>query len=117
GQVSMQVESHIQPLDVITATQRTFVMEGNGLRDTGCRSLFVHCFDMDDFAGLKFLLDAAQHSARENSVQPDEEEPSQSFTLPQSDFQWALDHGKTQALGLVIKRTGAGIPLDHLVKK
>jgi ankyrin repeat protein len=117
GQVSMQVESHVLPLDVITATQRTFVVESNGFRDTGCRSLFVHCFDMDDSAGLKILLDMAQHWARQNSAKSDEEEPSKNFTLPQGDFQWALDHGKTQVLGLVIKRTGAGIPLDHLVKK
>lgn len=28
-----------------------------------------------------------------------------------------MNHGKTQMLALIIKRTGAGIPLDHLVKK
>lgn len=117
GQVSMQVDSHLKPLDVIDASRRTFVMESDGVRVTGERSLFVHCFDTDDSAGLKLLLDMAQHWAKQKFGTDDEEESSKGFTLAQTDFEWALGHGKTQMLGVVIKRTGTGIPLDLLVKK
>ncbi|EMT61947.1 hypothetical protein FOC4_g10015021 [Fusarium odoratissimum] len=75
GHVSMEVESHTKPLQII------------------CQK-----FEGDD-------------------ADQEDEGSTCSFTFPQSDFKWAIEHGKTQLLALVIKRTGAGIPLDHLVKK
>lgn len=124
GKVSMEVESHDKPLDVITARVSTF--RGEDSRSKGdisemrCqqRNLFTHCLDEDDSAGLKFLLDQAQHWAKEGVRNEDDEDTSaQGFVFPHESFQWAITHSKTQLLGVIIKRTGAGIPLDHLVKK
>ena len=121
GQVSMQVESHIKPLDVINDKWGAFTADGDGFRPTGVKTLFEHCFDVDDSSALNLLLDMAQHWARQKfegeAEDETEDEPSKVFTLSQSDFQWAINHGSTQLLGIVIKRTGAGIPLDHLIKK
>ena len=39
------------------------------------------------------------------------------FIFPSKSYHYAITNGKTQLLGMIIKRTGAGIPLDHLVKK
>jgi hypothetical protein len=118
GQVSMQVASHVKPLSVITDSHLSLV-EKNGIwkSQRSIQSLFAHCLNVDDAPGLKFLLDLAQQWAGDKDDRDDGEETNGVFTFPQKDFQWALENGKTQQLGLVIKRTGAGIPLDHLVKK
>ena len=119
GQVSMQVESHVKPLEVINDDWRAFVPEGDGIKLTGVKSLFKHCFEFDDSTSLNLLLDMAQYWARQKlgGEGENEEESSKIFTLSQQDFQWAIDYASTKLLGIIIKRTGAGIPLDHLVKK
>lgn len=118
GHVSMQVQSSVKPLEVILGST-TLKMDDKEAKNVGLRSLFVHCFDTDDMNALKLLLDLAQHWAAHKFNDPESEfaEDAGTFSFPQADFQWAIEHGKTQLLGLVIKRTGAGIPLDHLVKK
>ncbi|KAF4955378.1 hypothetical protein FSARC_11864 [Fusarium sarcochroum] len=122
GHVSMEVESHTKPLSVICQSVPNWRVEkGEIVYKNNNRSLFVHTFDTDDTAGLKALLDMVQHHSGQKfeggEEEEDDDESSSSFTFPQSDFKWAVEHGKTQLLALVIKRTGAGIPLDHLVKK
>jgi hypothetical protein len=117
GQVSMQVTSHVKPLSVITDSYMSLVERDGILKSQSTQSLFAHCLKVDDASGLKFLLDLAQHWAGDKDDRDDGDETNGVFTFPQTDFQWALENGKTQQLGLVIKRTGAGIPLDHLVKK
>lgn len=120
GQVSMQVQSSVKPLEICLSST-SLKMNGKQPEFVGRRSLFVHCFDADDTNGLKLLLDLAQHWAAQK-FQGDNEEPADgqslgNFSFSHADFQSAILYGKTQLLGLVIKRTGAGIPLDHLIKK
>ncbi|KFA50832.1 hypothetical protein S40293_05813 [Stachybotrys chartarum IBT 40293] len=119
GQVSMLVKSHIKPITIITNQYQTVkIKEGNFQADSGKRTLLQHALDMEDSTGLKFLLDMAQlFAAQKLPGDDDVEESGGNFTFPHDDFLWALQNGKTQLLGLIIKRTGAGIPLDHLVKK
>lgn len=119
GQVSMLVKSHIKPITIITNQYQTVkIKEGNFQAVSGKRTLLQHALDMEDSTGLKFLLDMAQlFAAQKLPGDDDVEESGGNFTFPHDDFLWALQNGKTQLLGLIIKRTGAGIPLDHLVKK
>ncbi|KAH7328643.1 ankyrin repeat-containing domain protein [Stachybotrys elegans] len=119
GQVSMQVESHTKPLKVICDRVLTFqAKENEAVCDSGVRTLFQHVLRNDDSPGLKFLLDLAQHfSAQKLNGDTDPDESGGNFTFPQADFKAALAENKPHLLGIIIKRTGAGIPLDHLVKK
>ncbi|KPM38970.1 hypothetical protein AK830_g7594 [Neonectria ditissima] len=119
GQVSMQVKSHTKPLDVITAAVPRFKYDNGKIISKGSkRTLFIHVMDTDDTLGLKALLDMAQYySSQKFEGDDDEESSSQNFTFSQDEFRWAVENGKAQQLALIIKRTGAGIPLDHLVKK
>ncbi|EWZ50839.1 hypothetical protein FOZG_01205 [Fusarium oxysporum Fo47] len=122
GHVSMEVESHTKPLQIICESVPSWLMEKEKVvYRYQKRSLFVHTFDTNDTTGLKLLLDLAQHYSGQkfegDDADQEDEGSTCSFTFPQSDFKWAVEHGKTQLLALVIKRTGAGIPLDHLVKK
>lgn len=121
GQVSMQVKSQTKPLQVLSEAVPTLESKHGKLVYTALRqSLFIHAMAKDDTPGLKALLDMAQHYSGQKFEGDDDEsdEPSSgSFTFSQNEFRWAVENGKTHQLALIIKRTGAGIPLDHLVKK
>jgi hypothetical protein len=118
GQVSMQVKSHVTPVQYLCYNVSTFnVKDGQHAEAKSYyRTLFQHAMANDDTSGFKALFDMAQHFSEENPAN-DEEEANSRFTFPEADFQWAIAHGKVQMLSVVIKRTGAGVPLDHLVKK
>lgn len=126
GQVSMQVESHDTPFEVIMSQACTFRAEDSRSKSdlsdmtSQNRHLFTHCLAEDDSVGLKFLLDQAQHWVKDGTHQGDDDDPDslpRDFVFPNDAYHYAITNGKTQLLGMVIKRTGAGIPLDHLVKK
>ncbi|RMJ19060.1 hypothetical protein CDV36_001309 [Fusarium kuroshium] len=125
GHVSMQVKSHTKPVNHLCWNVPSWCMENGkatSVRPTtnyGREGLFTQVLQRDDVAGLKALLDMAQHYAGEKFEGDDRDEDDYigRFTFPLSDFNYAVQNGKTQMLGLIIKRTGAGIPLDHLVKK
>lgn len=119
GQVSMQVKSHITAVQHLCDSVSTFdVKDGEASKAKWHhRTLFQHLMENDNVTGLKVLLDMAQHFGEEKTQDKDDDEATSRFTFPERDFRWAVEHGKTQMLSLIIKRTGAGVPLDHLVKK
>ncbi|KAG8421227.1 hypothetical protein J3458_003122 [Metarhizium acridum] len=119
GQVSMQVKSSITPLQHLCDSVSTFnVRDGEASKaKRNRRTLFQHVMENDNVSGLKVLLDMAQHFSEEKTSSNHADEASSKFTFSERDFRWAVEHGKTQMLSLIIKRTGAGVPLDHLVKK
>ena len=123
GQVSMLVKSHTTPLEVICARHNFFIYM-NGKAELHPRpqegSLFDNAVKFEDVGGLKFLLDAASEYSGKLAVgsdMSDDEAGTEKFTFPQATFDMAIHEGKVQMLGTIIKRAGAGIPLDHLVKK
>lgn len=121
GQVSMQVKSTVKPLEVLTSRAQTFQMEnGRASTATSRQTLFNFVLDLDDQAGLKALIDMGTHFAGQKLVsggQEEEEDIGGRFSFPEDDFMKAVRDGKTAALAQIISRTGAGIPLDDLVKK
>ncbi|KAI5466053.1 ankyrin repeat-containing domain protein [Mariannaea sp. PMI_226] len=115
GHVSMSVKSHVLPLDAILQPVVTFKCSGDQSVDLSePKSLFTHVMDVDDNAGLKALLEMVHHFADEKQ---DDDKSSAVFSFPMSVFHWAVEKGKTHQLSMIIKHTGAGIPLDSLVKK
>ncbi|KAH6610532.1 ankyrin repeat [Trichoderma cornu-damae] len=117
GKVSMQVKSHLRPIHVIhSSAPRIRVKDGIPGQFGGNISLFVQAIDEEDTAGLKFLLKMAQEY-EESELAGDEDPSSKRLSLDTDEFLYAVQSGNTEALSLLIKRTGAGIPLDHLVKK
>ena len=118
GQVSMQVKSNTRPLEIILWNTPSFKMDKGKATDLDtCQlSLFRIVLKRDDMAGLKRLLDLASHHASQK-LEGDGDEPVGLFSFPEDEYLWAVMNGKTQALAEIIKRTGAGMPVDHLVKK
>jgi hypothetical protein len=114
GQVSMQVKSHTRPTQVLTAAVSCFKTPEEEPEQNF--SLFTYMMKLDDRTGFKFLLDLAiAHAATKLEGDKDDHEPY--FTFPDYEFDWAVLNGKLPFLSMLIKRTGAGMPLDHLVKK
>ncbi len=111
GEVSMRVKSHVLPLQV-------FNWMCSELRDDGTQgsnstpiSLVIK---KNDLKGLKFLLDIAEHF----SAQKDDPEADGAgfFSFPSNSFTTAVELGRTEILAEIIRRTGAGLPLEDLVK-
>ena len=118
GQVSMHVKSRTRPLELLLWPTPTFKDEKGKVPklESTSRNLFRHVMAIDDLSGLKTLLDLGVLYSSQK-LEGDDEEATGFFEFPDGDFQWAVENGKTQALAEIIRRTGAGIPLDHLVKK
>jgi len=116
GQVSMQVQSRVTAIGYITWKVNTFSMkDGEPVpKSDTYQELwnFVGCNDR--FEKFAAYLDMCMHFSRKNKSADDEEAI---YTLPQHVFQRLIEHGHIKELAEVIKRTGAGIPLDDLVKK
>ena len=123
GQVSMFVNSQEKPLDAIFGKYRQVLNKGEKFPSTGIHEttgLFEYVLKEEDVAALKILLDLAQHYSGKrvtDTASDDTDESSGNITFPADTFRWAVENGKSQMLGLIIKRTGAGMPLDHLIKK
>ncbi|KIL95072.1 hypothetical protein FAVG1_02004 [Fusarium avenaceum] len=117
GRVSMEVESHTKPLQAICQAVPSWFMEkGQPMYEKQFRSLFVHTFANNDTAGLKALLDMAQHYSGQkfegdDDDDEDEDGSSSRFTFPQADFKWAVEKDwATAGRGMVIKSTGLKTP-------
>ncbi|KAJ3495440.1 hypothetical protein NLG97_g3396 [Lecanicillium saksenae] len=116
GEVSLQVKSHTKPAERLMAGARTWTLKDGVFEDGEVYgTLFAHCIKHDDMAGLKALLSMAQHFSE--APKPGDDERKSTFTFKDDDFILAVKSGNTQALRQIIKTTGAGVPLDSLVKK
>lgn len=79
-------------------------------------NLFQLAIFLDDANLLQFLIDAGEeYTIRRGST--DDEPASKFYSFNEQDFHYAIQLGRVQLLKDIVKRTGAGIPLDDLVKK
>jgi len=112
GQVSMKVNSHTKPLEFLQWTCRGISADGKP-GETG--TAFEIVIQENNLKGLKLLLDLAEHH---NSQKLDSEDEARGFyAFPDNAFVSAVSLGRTELLSEVIKRTGAGLPLENLVKE
>jgi hypothetical protein len=93
----------------------TFVVRDGKIAEykTFSGSLFQFVFNQNDPRGLKFLLDTATHFATQKT---DGKTRSSYYNFPTSEFRVAVASGRVEMLAELIKRTGAGLPLEEMVK-
>lgn len=119
GEVSMLVKSKVTAFDFLNWNTRTFELK-NGVPDFGyCFTRrpweFLSRIDDKEMTAFGRFLDMSTHFAWEKS----EAVPGLdhvSSAPGESDFREIVERGNVKMLKEVIRRTGAGIPLDHLVK-
>ncbi|KAK4177440.1 hypothetical protein QBC36DRAFT_131497 [Triangularia setosa] len=109
GEVSMKVKSHTKPSDIL---QRSYPKPGVGGRVCDLLSYAVYENDMQV---LKFVLGLAERFAASTPNGVTEDKPG-IYAFPDSIFKLAIRKGHTELLAEIIKRTGAGLPLENLVK-
>lgn len=63
---------------------------------------------------MKVLLDVCEHWSAQK-LEPSDE-TSGFYSFPTEAFKEAVRLGRLELLAEIIKRTGAGLPLEHLVK-
>ncbi|KAK4239714.1 hypothetical protein C8A03DRAFT_32236 [Achaetomium macrosporum] len=97
GQVSMKVNSRTKPLQMASWA---FLLQS--------------VISANDMQGLKFLLDVYERWSTQKLDSDDE--GSGFYSFPVAEFRLAVELGRVELLGEIIKRTGAGLPLEHLVK-
>lgn len=82
------------------------------------RNIFQLAIFLDDPDLLHFMIGLGEDlTVRKASGSTDSEVKSTFFRFAEQDLQFAIAHGRVQLIEEIIKRTGAGMPLDHLLKK
>jgi ankyrin repeat protein len=79
-------------------------------------SLFQFAVYLNDASLLGFLIDMGEEYSVRKNVAIDGPGPG-FFHFDEADFLYAIRLGKVDSLKEIIKRTGAGFPLDDLMKK
>ncbi|KAI1776724.1 ankyrin [Hypoxylon cercidicola] len=116
GQVSMQVKSQTPASEFLNWAIPTFTLRDGSLRKTGRReSLLTYTMAENDVKGFNFLID--MNTRFPGKALDDDDESSRFYMLPQDQFEHAVRLGRTEFLANAIRRTGAGIPIEDLVKK
>ncbi len=117
GEVSMQVKSRVKPQDLLGWSCPSFQSRGGkvGSNNLDRTSLLHVVIEQNDHHGLKFLLDLGTYYST-MKLDP-EDEPNRFYPFPNHVFQYAVSKGRTEMLAEIIKRTGAGLPLEDLVKR
>ncbi|KIH90357.1 ankyrin repeat protein [Sporothrix brasiliensis 5110] len=115
GEVNMQVKGTVTPLDLLAKSVATFTVRDGKVTDykISSGSLFEFVFQQNDRRGFEFLLDTATHFATQTK---EGNSRSSYYNFPISDFRAAVTSGRVEMLAEVIKRTGAGLPLEEMVK-
>ncbi|ETS87326.1 hypothetical protein PFICI_01154 [Pestalotiopsis fici W106-1] len=118
GQVSMKVKSHELPSSVLNKSCPLFIMRGDQIEDEiGNNTPLSFALKHNDKERFNFLLDTDVYFRTHAPAQTEEDESSRFYSLSEADFKLAVSLGRTDMLSDVIARFGAGIPLEHLVKK
>lgn len=126
GKVSLQVKSRVTPLaylkwcvDMTAFVKRDVVIPkpDSGIKwiyepDQDFISMFGYAIFTDDLKLFKYLLDIG-----EAHTGTTEDNASRFFSVLPEDFKLAIRLGRTKHLAEIMRRTGAGIPLEELVKK
>ncbi|KAH9887785.1 ankyrin repeat protein [Xylariomycetidae sp. FL2044] len=117
GQVATQVKSDTLASTVLNWPVPTFLLRDGDLQVTGSKqNLLSFALVQNDSRLLKLLIDLNMQFTGKNLDEFDED-PEKSYFFPESQFHEAIRLGRTEMLAEAIRRTGAGIPLEHLVKK
>lgn len=115
GQVSMLVKSRVKPLHILSQNMTYLSPEEGPVSGETC-CLLKHIIKENDRKGLKYYYDLTVQFAGQNAKGEDNE-GGEFVAFPQWAFYLAIEKGNTEMLRDMISWTGAGLPLEHLVKK
>ncbi|KAI1076745.1 ankyrin repeat protein [Whalleya microplaca] len=116
GQVSMQVKSETLPSTFLNWAAPTFVLRDGKVEDTKRKeSLIDFATTQNDSKGFNFLMDLLIQFTSQEPEDAGNPEATRFYMLSHNQFGQAVTLGRTDMLAKAIIRTGAGIPIEHLV--
>ncbi|KAK7211422.1 hypothetical protein V2G26_018600 [Clonostachys chloroleuca] len=115
GQLTV-VKCHVTPSKILEEKWKKPILHGGIPEDVKSHTMFQHCVVDNDVASLNILIDIAQYWASQTLDDAEEEEAHGVFRLPELEYRDAIQKGHTELASLMIKRTGAGIPLHSFIK-
>jgi ankyrin repeat protein len=124
GQISTLVQSPRSPLTLLRGHPpvKKFVESGYCVPSTNGNqaaptmdSLLQYAIYRNDKDLFLTLLNATMKYEAEDNAKKDDHAPER-FTMVHTDFTYALQLGRFEFVSEMMKRTGVGIPFDHLVK-
>ncbi|KKK26957.1 hypothetical protein ARAM_004358 [Aspergillus rambellii] len=114
GEIRTKVESKISPKTVLAGECNISVfLEPEKRPEKGLQSLIDYAIWKDDLNLLSFLLQRGQNLASEYY----DMSGSSLYTVPKTSLLMAMRLGRLRCLEELIKRTGAGLPLDKLAEQ
>jgi len=118
GVVQSQVKSSVTPLEMISWPCPAWCFLEHDVED-GPENLLQFAMYTNDEALLDFVITLGEdYTIRKACHQMDVDEPKPAmFRFNEADFHYAIGLGRIQLLQQIIRRTGAGIPLDELAKE
>ena len=115
---STRAISHDLPHQVLNQHVPIFTMRGDQVETAKDRkNLLSFALEQNDKDRFNFILETDIYFRARSTPQGEQDESDRFYSLPVSDFNLAVRLGRTDILSDVIARFGAGIPLEHLVKK
>ncbi|TLS27460.1 hypothetical protein PpBr36_05142 [Pyricularia pennisetigena] len=115
GEISMQVKSQIKPLDMLVQVTSPFPVVNDEGKEQRNLLLLLYVIAQNDLNGLSFLLETATQLSERRL--DSETEITRFFSCPELIWDRAIEKGRTELLAEIIKTTGAGLPLEDLVKR
>ncbi|CAH0051932.1 unnamed protein product [Clonostachys solani] len=115
GQLTV-VKCHVTPSNILEEKWKKPILNGGIPEDDKSHTVFQHCVVDNDVASLNILIDIAQYWAGQTLDDGEEEETHGVFTFPELEYRDAIQNGHTELASLMIKHTGAGIPLNSFIK-
>ncbi|EAW09002.1 ankyrin repeat protein [Aspergillus clavatus NRRL 1] len=114
GEVKTQVESKISPLSILQDNcYLSFFLPSPVPEDAKFHTLIQYAIWKDDVELLDFILDLGRELSMKGSNSSDQS----IFEAKEWDFTMAMQLGRLRCLKELIKRTGAGLPLDKLAEQ
>ncbi|KAL2857374.1 ankyrin repeat-containing domain protein [Aspergillus pseudoustus] len=115
GEVKKQVESKIRPQNVLlgTCNIRLFLNKSELPGDEAIGDLIQYAIWKDNLQLLGFILSLGQELLHSSTDQSQDSV----YQVSHAQFMMAIRLGRLRCLEELIKRTGAGLPLDKLAEK
>lgn len=119
GEISLNVKSPIKALDFIHWTCNTFEVK-DGVPDFTTCSMsspweFLTVNGKDSYAFKTYLEMCIHFGGKKYNAAPGDDHTS--YAPSECDFRRMIEYGRLDMLKEIIPKTGAGIPLDQLVKQ
>ena len=120
AEASMTVKGRTKPLDLLEQPFPLIQFKNGKPKPSNSTQIVTpisYCIALNDPKALEFILDTGiEFAARELHRNNESDDMAPRFTVSQNDYKYAISSGHTELLAALMRKAGAGMPLEKLVK-